>query len=275
MPELWERSQYFKLSHGGELYAHIVGHGEPLLMIPGFGCNHYPFEGIQRPLSEHFKLIMIHNRGMGLSSPATKHYELEDLAQDAIEVMGQLGYDKYNVLGISLGGLIAEEVALQAPEKVSKLCLLCTTGAGRDFVELKPFSESGLIDFYKMDPMERSVLLTEATVDQSLRETKPERFNQIVKLRYENRADLKQVIIQNGAAIKYLGKKKDLSKIQSPTLVLSGDQDRTVSPQNSVILGKIISKSRVAIINGTDHMFALEKPLLTATHIEDFLSSSQ
>jgi 3-oxoadipate enol-lactonase len=275
MPELWERSQYFRLSHGAELYAHIVGHGEPLLMIPGFGCNHYPFEGISKPLSEHFKLIMIHNRGMGLSSPATKHYELEDLARDAIEVMAQLGYDKFSVLGISLGGLIAEEVALLAPEKIIKLCLLCTTGAGKDFVELKPFSEAGLIDFYEMDPMERSVLLTEATVDQNLKETRPERFNQIVKLRFDNRADLGQVIIQNSAAIKYLAKKKDLSIINAPTLVLTGDQDRTVSPQNSIILGKIISRSKVAVISGTDHMFALEKPLLTATHIEDFLSPPQ
>lgn len=274
MPELWERSQFFKLSSGDEVYAHIVGHGEPLLMIPGFGCNHYPFEGIQRPLSEHFKLVMIHNRGMGMSSHAKSNYEIENLAEDALEVMEQLGHKKFHVLGISLGGLIAEEVAMKAPEKVKKLCLLCTTGAGKDFVELKPFSEEGLVDFYKMDPMERSVLLTEATVDQNLRANKPERFNQIVRLRFENRADLDQVIIQNKAAISYLGKKKDLSKIKAPTLVLTGDHDRTVSPQNSVILGKQIGKSKVAIIDGTDHMFALEKPLLTATHIEDFLSSS-
>lgn len=274
MPELWERSQFFKLSHGAEVYAHIVGHGEPLLMIPGFGCNHYPFEGISSPLAEHFKLIMIHNRGMGLSSHAVEDYEIESLAEDAIEVMEQLGHKKFNCLGISLGGLIAEEVALKVPEKIKKLVLLCTTGAGRDFVELKPFSEEGLIDFYKMDPMERCVLLTEATVDQNLKEKRPDKFDQIVNLRFKNRADLQQVIIQNKAAISYLGKSKDLSNIKAPTLIMTGDHDRTVSPQNSVILGKQINKSKVAVIEGTDHMFALEKPLLTATHIEDFLSSS-
>lgn len=274
MSDYWELSQFFKLSHGAELFAQIAGQGQPLLMLPGFGCNHYQFFGIKKPLSEHYKLIMLHNRGMGMSSHATKDYEIENLADDALEVMAQLGHESFHVLGISLGGLIAEEVAIRAPEKVKTLCLMATTGAGPGFIEHKTYSEQGITDLYKIDQMERSVLLTEATVEQSLKDKRPERFQEIVDLRFNNPADLKQVIIQNNAAFRYLKKTNDLNKIKAPTLVICADLDRTVSPQNSVLLGKSISTSKVVTIKGADHMFALEKPLLTASHIEDFLVSS-
>jgi pimeloyl-ACP methyl ester carboxylesterase len=115
--------------NGQRLLYEVHGEGEPLLAIMGLGGDHTAWL-LQVPAwSEAHRLVVFDNRDVGQSSQADGPYEVRDMATDALALADELGLDAFHLVGLSLGGAIAQEVALAAPERVRTLTLAVTYGA--------------------------------------------------------------------------------------------------------------------------------------------------
>jgi len=256
-----------------KIHYEIQGVGPSILCFSGFGCSSYNFEFLRDELSKNFQLIMIDNRGMGKSSPASKDYLIDDLGLDGIKLMEELGIENFSVMGISMGGFIAQKVALMAGEKVTSLVLACTTSAGSDFPPLASLNEESIRRSFELDPRTYNLLVLKATVHPSVETSRPKLFEEILNLRMKNMPELSQVLLQQIAVDQFLHSEVDLSKIECPVLIISGAEDRFVVPENSHVLERKIKGSTLKLIDESDHHFFLEKPLETAAVVSDYLGS--
>ena len=246
---------------------------QAILCLSGYGCDHYNFLSINEELGERYPLVMIDNRGMGESSYADEDYEMKDLASDAIEVADLLGFDQFHVAGISMGGFIAQELVMQADDRVKSLALLCTTSGGPDFIDLPVATEEGLRAFYALEEPLRTTSVITATVHPELPTNNKELFDAIVELRKSHPADVDQAIMQKRAVDKFLDKELALSEVKMPTLIMTGAQDRYVNPENSKTLHTKLSHSKLCMIEDADHLFFLEKPKECAQELDKFWQS--
>jgi pimeloyl-ACP methyl ester carboxylesterase len=113
-----------------EIYYEIHGKGHPLTMILGLGQDIATW-GLQIPeLSEEFKVVIFDNRDSGRSSRFNGNYNTIDMAMDTLGLMDYLGMDRFHLLGTSMGGMVAQHVALMAPDRVTGLILVSTTANG-------------------------------------------------------------------------------------------------------------------------------------------------
>ena len=115
-------------ANGQRLFYADQGEGEPLLLIQGLGADHLSWELQREAWAEHFRLISFDNRDVGQSSYTDEGYDIPDLAEDAVALADAIGLDTFHLLGISMGGAIAQEVALAIPERVRTLTLCMSWG---------------------------------------------------------------------------------------------------------------------------------------------------
>ncbi|HEY8103006.1 MAG TPA: alpha/beta hydrolase, partial [Gaiellaceae bacterium] len=144
------------------------GEGAPLLLIHGLGYARWGWEPVVDSLARSFDVILFDNRGIGESDAPEGPYTAAQMADDAVQVLDEAGVERAHVAGTSLGGMVAQELALRRPDRVDKLVLACTTPGGpqafpmpqrtvelmlaratlREYVEnaLEPDPRPGLVD---------------------------------------------------------------------------------------------------------------------------------
>ena len=115
------------------LYYEEAGEGEPLLMVMGLGADHLGWMLQVPEFSKHYRVITFDNRDVGQSKQADGPYEVADMARDALALADHLELDTFHLLGMSMGGAIAQEMALLAPERLHSLTLVVTFGGGGDW----------------------------------------------------------------------------------------------------------------------------------------------
>ncbi len=244
----------------GELTFWTEGSGPALLGISGFGCSHYNYLDLLPELKKYFQVVLIDNRGMGESSKTSTQYSLKDVAADALAAMDFLGLEEFGLMGISMGGFIAQDIFTLAPEKVKAISFLCTLSSGADFSHPTSLTEAGLRQFATLDPKMQAEYSTMGTVHPSLKQKNPEVFQRIIDLRLTNPSDIEELVRQNNAAVSFLSTPFDLSMVKCPVLALAGENDRFVSPDNIKAFQKNIKQCQTALIPECDHFFFLEKP---------------
>ena len=117
-------------ANGQQLYYEIHGEGEPLLCVHGLSCDTLAWiPQIEAFAAEH-RTVIFDNRDVGQSSMAEPGYEIADMARDALALADQLELERFHLLGVSMGGAIAQEIALQAPGRVRTLTLAVTFSTG-------------------------------------------------------------------------------------------------------------------------------------------------
>jgi 3-oxoadipate enol-lactonase len=114
--------------NGFDIHYDVHGEGEPLLCIHGLGCDRRAWALQIGPFSERFKTVLFDNRDVGQTSLATRDYTTADMAEDVLALADHLGLGAFHLLGVSLGGMVAQHVALSAPERVRTLTLALTHG---------------------------------------------------------------------------------------------------------------------------------------------------
>lgn len=244
----------------GDLVFYTEGSGPALLGLSGFGCSHYNYLDLLPELSQYFQVILVDNRGMGESAKTNGPYALKDVAADALAVMDHLNHATFALMGISMGGFIAQELVALAPDRVKALSLLCTLSSGPEFFQPTALTEAGLRQFATLDPKMQAEFSTMGTVHPSLKTNNPTQYQRIVDLRIAHRSDVEEQVRQNNAAIAFLSTPFDLSVVTCPTLALSGESDRLVNPENVKVFQKTLKKCQTALIPESDHFFFLEKP---------------
>ena len=235
----------------------IAGKGAPILCLSGFGCDHYLFLDFVKELGKHFTMIMVDNRGMGKSEKSNTSYKIEDLAHDGIEIMDELDYKKFHLMGISMGGIISQSLVHSFGPRILSLHLLCTLGPGTKFKRLDILNDKALESFYKSEPE----LVIPAAVEQTTHQaTDSEIINHIINLRLEHHETLNEAKRQRDALNEYLNNESiAYENFKIPTHIMTGLRDRIVNYENSQILNKEIKNSKLTCFEDTDHYFFMEK----------------
>ena len=117
---------FYADSQGTKIYYQVRGDGEPLVLIMGFGADGNVWDKHVAEYQKHFSCILIDNRGVGNSDQPSGPYSTSMMADDVVAVMNQAGVEKARVAGISMGGAISQQLALNYPERVQSLALIST-----------------------------------------------------------------------------------------------------------------------------------------------------
>lgn len=249
-----------------------TGTGLPVLCLSGFASSHWMLYDLLEPLRNQGCFILPDNRGMGLAPPAQTPYRLEDLAADALQLMDQLGHPTFAVIGLSMGGFIAQQLTLAAPQRVTRLVLLCTSSAGAAFKPLFPMlSRQQVTELYRMPPTERIRAALSPALCPVLASRYPALYETLFQKRLANLEDPAQVLLQYDAVVAFLEQSLPLAEISCPTLVLAGAEDCVVPVANAHRLAQQIPHAKLAVLPDTDHLFFFEKQAEVGRLIGDFL----
>jgi poly(3-hydroxyalkanoate) depolymerase len=257
---------------GVRLRTSVRGSGPPLVVITGLGASldfGVPFE--REVAARGLQVISFDMPGVGQSTPYTWPRRMRGVAGTVHRMVEALGYDGVDVLGTSLGGVVAQQLAHQAPHAVRRL-VLAATGPGLGGVPGSPW-----------------VLWRLAT---PRRYYQPDYFRQVAGRIYGGlaRQDPDALLhgsigpfVERPSVRGYLGQLFAvggwtslpwLHGLRQPTLVLAGDDDPIVPLVNARILASRIPGARLHVVDGGGHLFLLERPTESAALVADFLSSS-
>jgi pimeloyl-ACP methyl ester carboxylesterase len=117
--------------NGFQIHYDVHGEGDPLICVHGLGCDRRAWALQIQPLSERYQAVFFDNRDVGQSSLATDDYTTAEMAGDVLALADHLELESFHLLGISLGGMVSQHVALAAPERVRTLTLAVTHGGVR------------------------------------------------------------------------------------------------------------------------------------------------
>jgi pimeloyl-ACP methyl ester carboxylesterase len=257
--------------NGARLYYEVSGEGEPLLLLSGLGMNHLGW-ALQIPVyAREFKVIAFDNRGTGQSSsPEGVDYTIALLADDAAALLDALGVDAAHVYGVSLGGMIAQEMALRHPEKVRSLILGATWPGGPNTVPPEASAAAALAEFVgsgeSITPAFFDVLFSPGFLADHGAE-----FLELGQLLADYPATPTEVLTaQAGAAARHDTYDR-LPEITAPTLVIHGTDDTLIPTENGRILAERIPGAELILLEGARHAYLWEKQAESDAAILDFL----
>jgi len=252
----------------------IFGKGYPLILITGFGSTMVLWERrLIRRLTEHFQVIIFDHRGAGRSDVGEKSFTLERFADDTAGLMNALGVPSAHILGWSMGGLIAEELALKYPDKVDRLILYAAHCSGdlhpptREVIE-QICRGSGLPDF--QDSLKFvCMLFPDDWVEKNQHRIrglflKPMSTIPVEELRKQAQA------IEN-----WNGVCERLRGVMCPTLLVHGDSDILTPLEESKNMARLIPDSRLEIMKGGGHGVIFQERERFADIVLDFLKDQE
>lgn len=257
----------YALNQGVRIYWQEQGSGPPILMIMGLSFTHEMWHRVVPALSQHHRLIMFDNRGMGRSDVPKGRFSIEQMAWDAIAVMDAANVGAAHVLGASMGGMIAQELTLQFHDRVRTLMLGCT-------------SHGGLISRW---PDFRYVprKLSFSNTDHSARErpiidllyaasTARELIEEDLAIRSRCQWTREGFLKQFGAILLWSSYRR-LPRIRVPTLVVHGDQDRLIPPENGRVVARRIPGARFVLLPNAGHILTTDQTEQCLAEILKFL----
>jgi pimeloyl-ACP methyl ester carboxylesterase len=253
---------------GAELYVEEHGQGEPLLLVQGLGYGRWGWDPVVPGLAARYRVIRFDNRGIGDSEKPPGPYTAAEMAEDAVTVLDEHGVERAHVVGASLGGMVAQELALAAPERVDRLVLACTTPGG----ELSaPMPEQTVRLIQESPALPREVAMRRGVENALAPGADPALIERIMEHRVATAQPLAAWVAQAAAGMTFDVWER-VGEIGAPTLVLTGDLDVVVDPRNSELLAAMIPGARLEIFRGTGHLFFWEEPERFVRAVKEFLS---
>jgi 3-oxoadipate enol-lactonase len=243
-----------------------TGSGAPLLLIQGLGYGRWGWDPIVPGLAERYRIIRFDNRGIGDSDKPEGPYTALEMAQDALQVLDEAGVERAHVLGASLGGMIAQELAVAEPGRVDKLVLCCTTAGGPDQPPMPEVTVKLFMEAPGLDPQ----VALRRFVENALGEAPPAGLaDELLARRLQNPPDPAGWQAQAAAGMRFAG--TALETIDAPTLVLQGTADNVANPLNAEILTARIPGARLEVLEGLGHLFFWEQPDESVRIVSGFL----
>lgn len=243
------------------------GAGAPLLLVHGLGYGRWGWGPAADALAERYEVVLVDNRGIGSSDVPAGPYSARLMAEDAVAVLDDGGIAQAHVLGTSLGGMVAQVLATDFPERVSKLVLACTTPGGEHAV---PFPEATLRLLAEASTLAPLVALRRFVENALAPDAPAALVDEIYELRLANPPDETGWAAQAAAANAFDGWER-LPEIGAPTLILHGDADSVVDAGNAAVLAERIPDARAELFAGCGHLFFWEEPARFAATVGEFL----
>jgi 3-oxoadipate enol-lactonase len=254
------------------IYYESHGSGEALLLIMGYGGYSGHWAPLIPSLSQEYRVISFDNRGTGRSDKPNIPYTIKMMADDAKGLLDAIGIDSAHVFGISMGGMIAQELALNYPDKVKSLILGCTFCGGAKAIQPTPEALAFLLnpEMGKMSVEEQARIAVPWLWSQEFIDKNPEAVEMYVAITSEYPTPA-HGFARQAEAIMFHDTYDRLSQIKAPTLVIVGGADRIIPAENSKILASRIPNVEMVMLKNAGHGFFGEAAAETTGIILDFL----
>lgn len=234
----------------------VSGQGQPLILIIGFASAQNLWYSQVRAFSRYYRVITFDNRGFGKSDKPPGPYTTKMLAEDTIALMDSLGIKKAHILGGSMGGMAAQEIAIEHPGRVEKLILSSTSAGGKPLQEmLFHLIEASDPGWNRSRPELSEANLQNFMVAVASRSFNSRSYQVLVLPLVRLQARLGQIKVPVGqleAMISHNALER-LGKIQAPTLILTGSEDRLMPPHSAEGLTSGIKGAKLVVIEGGAH----------------------
>jgi len=287
----------------------VSGHGEPLVMIMGLGGTRQSWVFQKRTFSKHFKVITFDSRGMGKSDKPSETFTIKTMADDTIELMNHLNIDKAHILGVSHGGRVAQEVAINYPDRIIKLVLASTNTGAEGIDDLPPEvlgafgrkERTGQSDIIYAGMKKCTICQAElqgkalwehmwAAHRQQMLEWAKQGidFDKIISLGFNKRLSRMFILPLARLQLKLGGIDSHirlieatvgnttldrLHLIKAPTLVILGTEDKFCPPRSIEAMATRIPHARLVKIDGGSHNILVEMKGRFNKEVLDFLKS--
>jgi pimeloyl-ACP methyl ester carboxylesterase len=258
-----------------EIAYQIFGKGDPLLFIPGFSMTIDMWGPMLNRLPENHTIILFDNRGIGQTTAGnetvttTTAFTIEQFANDTAALIDALKIGQpVDVLGLSLGGFIAQELALLYPERVNRLILVASSCGGNQTVppQVSPQDFKSMVSGNATEELFLHTLFPQDWIHNNTEYIENEFIFPMGKVSSKN------LQLQTAAAGNWSGSCERLSDISIPTLVITGTQDITSPPTNSIVLTEKILGAWLVQIEGGGHGLMFQYPEKFATVLKTFLA---
>ena len=259
----------FVENQGTKIYWDEQGRGIPVLLIMGLGYTSAMWHRTQPVLSQRYRTVAFDNRGVGLSGVPPGPYSIATMASDAAAVLDAAGVARAHIFGVSMGGMIAQEFALQYPAKTRSLILGCTSPGG----PLAVRAESKVIDV---------LLARDMTLEQAREAVLPyiydsatprEKIDEDTKVRQRWLPTTEGYMAQLLAIMAWESYSR-IAQIKAPTLVIHGKSDALVPPGNGELIAGRIPGAKLVLLEHASHLFTTDQTEEAHQKILEFLSSA-
>ena len=244
------------------------GSGTPLVLIHGLGYARWGWEPVADPLAERFEVVLLDNRGIGESDAPPGPYTCAELAADVLGVLDAAGFERAHVVGTSLGGMVAQELVLAAPERVDRLVLVCTTPGGPEAAPMPAQTVQLIAEATALEPP----VALRRFVENALAPDPPQEIVERILAHRIATAQPPAAWAAQAAAGASFDAWDRLPGIEAPTLVLHGTKDLVVDPANAPLLAERIPGARAELFEGCGHLLFWEQPARFVDVVGEFLA---
>lgn len=253
------------------LFAEIQGIGRPVLFLPGLGGNHRAFTGIQKVLSTRFQTFAIDPRDTGHSPRTDYEYFLPQMAEDVLNLMDDHQLNEVNVVGHSMGGMIAQHLALLAPQRIRSMVLMSCHAKNY------PWKTALVQSWINLRQIVNAVEFTRFTMPWLLGPSVFENQAHIDgMIRHVERNPLPQepeAFVRQGRAVLIHDLLDRLHTIEIPSLIVSGELDRVTPPETSQVLADHLPHSAFRVIANVGHLPHIEAPAEITSLLNGFIEN--
>ncbi len=246
----------------------VQGAGEPLLLVQGLGYGGSGWGPARELLAEHLRVVSYDSRGFGESDAPPGPYTTAQLAGDAVGVLEAAGVERAHVVGISLGGMVAQELALLSPDRVRTLVLCSTTPGGATAFPMPEVTVALMGSARQLDP---EVAQRRFVVNALSPDPPDELVDEIVAYRAAHPPDPAGWWALAGAGAAHDAAAR-LGEIRMPTLVVHGTEDNVVDVRNARLLADTIDGARLELFEGVGHLLPWERPREFTALVEEFVA---
>ena len=258
-------------------YYELIGEGDPLLLIPGLGGTCRVWDPIAPELAAHFSLILIDNRGLGRSIARARPRTLADYSADLVELLDELQLERTHVLGLSLGGIIAQRFAVDHPSRVDRLVLVSCAHRFSAYLRRMAMLLGHSMRRFPREVFAQTMELL-GTAPLYLDENVEEIDRQIGERCREGLLARITAARAMGIQLRCLLRSEVDPKhyvIPAPTLVIAGEHDALIPNCYGRLMAERIPGSRFVLIAGAGHNPMAEMPQTVLPLIVQFLSQQQ
>ena len=252
-------------------HVEVHGDGPPLLLIQGLGYAVWAWRGQIPALARRRRVIAFDNRGAGRSFKPPGPYSIELLADDAASVLRAHANEPAHVLGISMGGYVAQMLALRHPELVRSLVLGMTSAGGEGATPVPEETASIWLAHAGKPPEEYARATAWLSFAPGWPDEHRDEYEDILRARLEHPTPPDAWRAQFEACNVFFARSAPVEKLRVPTLVVHGDADRVVPVENGRVLARRIPGARYVELAGRGHVAFLEAPTEFNAVVESFL----
>ena len=264
----------FAKVNGVRLAYRVQGEGPPLVLVMGYRLNStaWPATFIER-LAQRFTVVTLDNRGTGLSDKPVHGYAIANLARDVCGLLDELGMAEVAMLGYSMGGAIAQEFVRQFPQRVSHLILCATMSGGPRATYASTSVVRVMRDLDGLTPEQAARRIWKVTYAPGYLEQHRALAEDQMRREVAQPTPLHAADLQFQSFAEFDGSQA-LAGIRCATLVLTGDLDELIRPQNSLMMAKLIPGAKLVVVRGAGHRVLWEATQTCLDLITDFLGTT-